>query len=51
MTVSSPQLIGASVLVGLTMALLWLHVPLIPAIVGAGGAGLLLYRRAHRQKH
>lgn len=49
MTVSSHHVIWASVLAGMTIALVWFRVPVVPAIVGGCGAGLVLYLRARRR--
>ena len=38
----------ASGAVGLFVAVVWLGAPLIPAVLGAVGAGLLLYYRAKK---
>ncbi len=38
----STQVIGASVLVGIVIALVWFKAPLVPALIGAAGAGLVL---------
>ena len=42
------QLICASVLVGTLMALAWFNAPIAPAVIGATGAGLVLYLRRGR---
>jgi len=42
------QLTSASVLAGVAMALVWLKAPIIPALLGALGAGLALYWRTQR---
>ena len=44
----SPALIGGSVLVTIVIALVWFHLPLVPVLTGAVGAGLLLLWRARR---
>ncbi len=38
-------MIVASMLVSVAVALVWLHAPLLPALIGALGAGALYYRR------
>lgn len=50
MTVQSPRLIVGSVVVGMAMALVWLHVPIVPAVTGAIVAGLFLYFRSGRPR-
>jgi hypothetical protein len=47
----SIQLIGASVVVSTLMALIWFKAPIIPALVGALGAAMVLYGRARRNAH
>ena len=42
------QFIGASVAVSTVTALVWLRAPVVPAVIGALGAGLLLYLRQRR---
>jgi xanthosine utilization system XapX-like protein len=42
------QMIAASMAVGVLTALLWFRAPIVPAAVGAGMAGLLLYLRSRR---
>ena len=44
----SLQLTSASVLAGVATALVWFKAPIIPAVVGALGAGLVLYWRSQR---
>jgi hypothetical protein len=44
----SGQMIAASVLVGMFTALVWFKAPLLPAVIGAAGAGLMLFLRARR---
>jgi len=39
------RLIAGSVAGGLAIALFWLRAPIMPALIGAVGAALLLYRR------
>ena len=39
---------SASILAGVATALVWLKAPIIPAVLGALGAGLVLYWRAQR---
>jgi hypothetical protein len=46
--VVSAQLIGASVLISMVIALVWLQAPVVPAILGAGATGTLLYLRRRR---
>jgi hypothetical protein len=41
-------LITGSVVVALVIAVLWFQAPVVPAVVGALGAGLLLYWRQRR---
>jgi hypothetical protein len=45
---ASTQVMLASVLIGMLMALLWLKAPVVPAVIGGIGAGLLIYLRARR---
>jgi hypothetical protein len=40
--------IAASGVIGFFAAVLWLGAPLVPAALGAAGAGLLLYYRTRR---
>jgi hypothetical protein len=44
----SNKLIAASVVIGTFTALVWFRAPLLPAVLGAAAAGLLLYVRARR---
>jgi hypothetical protein len=41
-------MIGGSVVMALLAAVVLFHAPLIPAVLGAGGAGALIYWRARR---
>jgi hypothetical protein len=47
----SMQLIGASIAIGMTVAVLWFRAPLVPALIGAAGAGVVMYMRARRTTH
>ena len=49
MSVQSPRLILGSVAIGMVAALVWLHVPLFPAVTGALMAGAFLYLRGGRR--
>lgn len=40
--------IAVSVLVGTAAALFWMRAPMIPAMAGGAGAGMLLFLRARR---
>lgn len=48
MTTSSMKWAAPSVLIGFTAALIWFGAPVVPAAIGAAGAGLILYLRASR---
>lgn len=50
MTTGSTKMIIASVVVGLLGALIWFGAPLVPAMLGALAAGLLLYWRQRRER-
>ena len=49
MTGYSPRLTVGAVVVGITVALFWLNVPVVPALAGGTLAGLILYLRGRRQ--
>jgi Zn-dependent protease with chaperone function len=49
-TTGSTKMIIASVVVGLLGALIWFGAPLVPAMLGALAAGLLLYWRQRRER-
>ena len=44
----SAQVILASTMVGLLIAVIWLGAPLIPAVAGAIGAAVVLYLRSRQ---
>jgi hypothetical protein len=48
---ASTKWIMASVIVALAVALIWFRAPLLPALLGGAGAGLLLYWRDRRSAH
>jgi hypothetical protein len=44
----SGQIIVASASLATLIALMWFRAPILPAVVGAAGAGLMLHLRAKR---
>jgi hypothetical protein len=44
----STQVISGSVVVAIGMALVWFRAPVVPALLGAVAAGLVLYWRGRR---
>ena len=46
----TPAVIAASVATAMLIALVWLRAPLIPVMIGALGAGLVLLRAKRRRR-
>lgn len=44
----SAQVLLASTLAGLFLAVMWLGAPLIPAVIGAAGAAIVIYWRSRQ---
>ncbi|HSP97761.1 MAG TPA: hypothetical protein VL049_11020 [Candidatus Dormibacteraeota bacterium] len=42
-------ILGSSIVLGTSVAIMWLHAPILPAVIGAVVAGAFLYWRATKR--